>query len=288
LSASTAQSLKFLLLQDALRLQPGNVSALIGLGHLEIKFNHPDEAIRLLRDAVRLDPKAFEARFLLGTAYNSLKRYAEAAAEFQQALKLGGTDSQIYYHLARAYRALAREEESGKAMAQFSALHTKSDEEEEARREGARALEQSKALIDQGKLQEAIRLLEESRKSQRDAPQLLFRLAGLYYDTQQYDGARRDIRAAIELAPSEWTYHYLLGLIEKSTAHLEPARKSLETARRLNPSAAVVYNQLGDLAMARKNYAEAIRNFEQATGLDPNEGVYQSNLQSALRSRVVR
>lgn len=68
-------------------------------------------------------------------------------------------------------------------MAQFSALRSKSEQNEESRRGAARALEQSTALINDGKLQQAIQLLEETRKSRADAPELLFRLAGLYLDT---------------------------------------------------------------------------------------------------------
>jgi tetratricopeptide (TPR) repeat protein len=269
--------------ERALQLQPANVSALIGLGHLELKSNHPAEAIRILSKAVSLDPKAFEPYFLRATAYEAVGRAAEAAADFEKSIKLGGKDPQIYYHLARAYRALGRETESRQALKRFSELRRESNLEDEAQRETARAMLQAKSLIDSGSLREAIAVLERAREKQTGNAQLLFRLAGLYFDTQQYEAAQRDAMAAVELAPSEWTHHYLLGLVEKNLRNWEAARRSLDTALHLNPGAADVFNQLGDLAMRRNDFAEAVRNFGQAARLDPHETSYELNLRTAER-----
>jgi cytochrome c-type biogenesis protein CcmH/NrfG len=116
-------------------------------------------------------------------------------------------------------------------------------------------------------------------------PRLLFRLASLYYDTKHYQTARQYVGAALDLTPSEWLYHYLLGLIEKASDSLEAARESLETAVRLNPSAAEAFNELGDVAMRRQDFASAIRNFENAARLDPRDTAYQLNVQAA-RHRI--
>ena len=265
----------------ALRIDPKNVSALIGLGHVELKTGQQDEAIQLLKRAVTADPRAFEPHFLLATVWNEQKRYTEAMQECKEALRLGGKDPQIYYHLARAYRGSGNEEESRKAMAEFTALRNKANASEERQRESQRLAEQAKAMVDANRLDEAIVLLEQSRSAERSDPQLMFRLAGLYYDTKQFGKAREDVEAAIALAPAEWTYQYLAGLIAESTGRLDEAAKRLSTAARLNPARAELFNELGNVAMAQRNYSEAAREFEAAAKLDRSEPAYETNARTA-------
>lgn len=267
--------------QKALQLRPDDASALVGFGNVYLKEGRIKEAVDLLSRAAKADVQAYEPHFLLAAAYNNLARYADAAAECNEALRLGGADPEIYYHLARAYRGLGREEDGRTALARFSALRSRSKNELEARREAARLLENAKPLVDQGKLSDAIALLEKAYHLDPGNPQLLFRLASLYYDDMHYETARQYVNAALNLAPSEWLYHYLLGLIEKASGRLDAARQSLETTVRLNPSAADAFNQLGDVAMRQQNFASAIRNFEQASRLDPRDAAYRLNLQTA-------
>jgi len=246
-----------------------------------LKTGRQAEAIQLLNRATTADPRAFEPHFLLGTVWNEQKRYAEAIRECKEALRLGGKDPQIYYHLARAYRGSGNEEESRKAMVEFMALRNKADASEEKQRKSQRLAEQAKAMVNANRLDEAIVLLEQSRNGETSDPQLMFRLAGLYYDTKQFGKAREDVEAAIAVAPAEWTYQYLAGLIAESTARLDEATKRLSTAARLNPARAELFNELGNVAMAQRNYPEAARKFEAAAKLDRNEPAYETNARTA-------
>ncbi|MDQ6663186.1 MAG: tetratricopeptide repeat protein [Acidobacteriota bacterium] len=267
--------------QEALKLHPGNASALMGLGNADIKMGQTDEAISLLKKAAKADPLAYAPRFLLASAYNSQSRFAEALAECNEALRLGAVDPEVYYHLARAYRGLGREDDARKALALFSTLRLQSKDAVEAKREAARLIGQAKPLVDEGKLPDAISLLERASGLDPKNPQVAFRLAGLYYDTRQYEAARQFARRAVAIAPAEWLYHYLLGLIENASGRLDPAHDSFETAVRLNPSAADAFNQLGNIAMSRQDFVEAKQNFEKASLLDPRETTYQVNRDAA-------
>jgi Tfp pilus assembly protein PilF len=109
----------------------------------------------------------------------------------------------------------------------------------------------------------------------------MFRLASLYYDTKQFGKAREDVEAAIALAPTEWTYQYLAGLIYESTGRLDEATQRLSIAARLNPLSAELLNELGNVAMAQRNYSEAARDFDAAARLDRNEPAYQTNARTA-------
>jgi tetratricopeptide (TPR) repeat protein len=265
----------------ALRMDPQNVSALMGLGHVELRTGHPDEAVRLLSRAATLDPKAFEPHFLLAAAWTEQKRYEEVIRECKEALRLGGKDPEIYYRLARAYRGMGNEGEGRKAMAEFTALRSTANENEEKQREAMRLVEQAKAMVDANRLQDAIDLLERSRSLGGSDPQLLFRLAGLYYDTQRFPQAREDVEAAIAVAPGEWTYQYLAGLIDEKTGRPEEAAKRLAIAARLHPNDAELFNEMGKAAMARRKYEEAARDFDAAARLDQHEPAYATNARAA-------
>lgn len=265
----------------ALKLRPAHGSALMGLGNLALKNGNEESAIELLQKAVEAAPKAFEPRFLLGSAYNRQSRYQDALTELQSAIRLGGNEPEIYYHLARAYGGLGRQEERIQALARFAELTRKSKEDAEAQRRALGMIEEAKALVDVGNLHLAAARLEEARVLRPTDDRLLFRLASLYYDLHRYDLARGFAQEAVALAPSEWLYHYLSGLIAKGSEKWTEARSSLETAARLNASAAEVQNALGQVAQHDGDHFGAIAAFERAVRLNPAEPTYRTNLEAA-------
>jgi Flp pilus assembly protein TadD len=126
--------------------------------------------------------------------------------------------------------------------------------------------------------------LEQARELWPPDDRILSRLAGLHYDLQRYNLARNYAQEAISLAPSEWLYHYLLGLIEKRSGRWKQARSSLEVALRLNPSAAEAHNALGEVALRENDQKGAIASFRRAAELDPKEPAYRLNLEAASRA----
>ena len=150
--------------QQVLRLRSDQPSALVGLANVYLKTSRTHEAIALLSQAEKIEPQAYEVRFLLGTALANQGRSSEAVTRFQEAIGLGGKDPEIYYHLARAYRSLGREEESRQALARFTQSRSQSNAAVEASREAARLLEQARPLVEEGKLQDAIALLENANQ----------------------------------------------------------------------------------------------------------------------------
>ena len=268
---------------QAMRLKPDDASALIGLGHAELKSDHPALSAELFTRAIKAAPKAYEPHYLRGLAFSGMGRNADAYVDLQMAIKLGGKDPEIYYHLAQIDRALGYVEDAREALSKFSSLRLQSSQSDEAKRQAARLTTEAKQMIEQGQLTAAIDLLQKVLALEGETPRSLFRLASLYFDTQQYVLAKRDDQKAIDLDPSEWTYWYLLGLIDRNEGRAIDAEDALQTALSLNPASAEVVNQLGELFQAQGNYPEAIRRFEKAIELSPREPGYQQNLQSAQR-----
>jgi len=252
---------------EALHLKPKLPSALLGLGSMYLKNGDEAKAIPLLQETMELAPNAYEPRFLLGSAFNRLGKYEEAMTQLQTAVKLGGEEPEIYYHLARAYGALGRKEERQKALARFAELTKRLKEDTAAQRQVNTLLSEAKVLIDSNDLQTAVAKMELARELQPANYLVLFRLASLYYDFRQYDLARNYAQEALSLAPSEWLYHFLLGMIDKDSGHMQQAQKSLVVAARLNPNAAEVQNALGQVTLSENDTTQAIGYFQRAAQL---------------------
>ena len=267
--------------REALRLKPAHPSALLGLGYIYIRRGEEMNAIPLMRKAAAAAPKEYRPRFLLGTAYNHLERYREAVAEFEAALRLGGVDAEIYYQLARAYGKLDRPDDRRQALARFSEITRQSSRQREDRRQAVRLTEEAQALVETGDLSGAVVRLEEARVIRPSDDKILFRLAGLNFDLKKYENARNYAQEAISLAPSEWLYHYLLGLVETSAGSRRNARASFETARKLNTAAAEVHDALGELYLEENDLTQAIVCFRRAVELRPEEPLYRQHLTSA-------
>jgi tetratricopeptide (TPR) repeat protein len=269
--------------QDALRLEPNQLSALLGLGYILVRRGEDQEAIPLLEKAAAAAPKEYRPHFLLGSAYNHMERFREAVGEFETALRLGSNDAEVYYQVARAYGKLDRQDDRRQALARFSELTNRSNENLEKQRKAVELLQKAKTQVESGDLRAAAATLEEARVLRPADDKVLFRLAGLHFDLKQMDLARNYAQEAISLAPSEWLYHYLLGLVERADGRRLQARSSLEIALKLNASAAEVHNALGELALDENDPERAVACFQRASDLDPKQPSYREHLASAKR-----
>lgn len=144
-------------------------------------------------------------------------------------------------------------------------------------------MERARGLVEAGDLQTALVSVEQARDLRPQDDTILFRVASLHYDLAHYDKARSAIEEALALAPSEWVYHLLAGLIAGRSGELETARRSLTVAIRLNPAAADGHNALGEVALRLGDSATAEASFLKATQLDPTRAEYRTNLENARK-----
>src|SRR5262249_39954149 len=241
-------------------------------------------AAPLLRKAVKLQPQAYEGHFLLGSALNRLGQFEEARMELEQASKLGGrNDPRVFYQLARAWGGLDKAPERRAALAKFSELAKKQNDDEELQRKAAAWIDEARELLRAGDLEKAGARLEVVREAKPGDGTLAFRLAGLNFDLQRYDAAREYVQAAISISPATWLYHYLLGLVERSAKRLTDARESLETAAKLQSTEAPVFNALGEVLLEQGERQAAIEAFEKTVKPAPNDGTFRQNLDSATK-----
>ena len=270
----------------ALELQADYFPALAGLGNLLARAGDDAAAMPLLRKATQLQPRAYEGHFLLGSALNRLGQFEEARTELEQASKLGGeNEPQVFYQLARAWGGLGKAPERKAALAKFSELTKKEKDNAELQRKAAAWIDEARALLQAGDLENAAARLELAREAKPGDATLLFRLAGLNFDLQRYDAAREYVQAAISISPATWLYHYLLGLVERSANRLTDARASLEVAAKLQSTEAPVFNALGEVLMEQGERLAAIAAFEKAVKLAPDDASFRQNLETARSKR---
>lgn len=236
----------------ALRLNPYLPSALTGLANVTLMRGKVDEAIDLLSKAAELAPDAYEPKYVLGSAYAQAGRYQEAASALEGALKAGRADAETYYRLAGVYQKLGRDADRRSALAEFSRRKAETDRTSQIRREVDQLVLQAQAAINSGDLKTAAAVMEKAVAVDPGNPHSLFRLAGVYYDLGRYDDARERVQSALEGAPGEWSYYYLLGLVEKKSGNSSAARASLTTALRLNHEAVEVRTELNQLGLGSR------------------------------------
>lgn len=252
----------------ALALQPDYFPALAGLGNVLARGGDDAAAMPLLRRATLAQPKAYEGHLLLGSALNRAGQFAEAQAELEAASKLGGgNEPQVFYQLARAWGGLGKAQERKAALARFSELAKTEKDRKAAQRQAAAWVDEARALLQAGDLEEAAKRLELAREARPGDATLLFRLAGLNFDLQRLDPAREYVQAAISISPATWLYHYLLGLVERSAHRLADARASLEVAASLQSTEAPVFTALGDVLRELGDGPGASAAFEKAAKL---------------------
>src|SRR5262249_5152755 len=184
----------------------------------------------------------------------------------------------------REWGGLGKAAERRAALARFSELAKKQNDDDELQRKAAAWIDEARVLLHAGDLEAAAARLELAREAKPGDATLLFRLAGLNFDLQRFDAAREYVQAAISISPATWLYHYLLGLVERSANRLTDARESLETAAKLQATEAPVFNALGEVRLAQGERQAAIAAFEQAVKLAPNDATFRQNLESARRN----
>jgi arylsulfatase A-like enzyme len=97
--------------RQAIRLAPGDSSAVVVLAQTLMRSGETGEARVLLRDVVATDPGSFEASYSLGVLLLNEGSAGEAADHLVRAFEIDARDPRTLQPLVRAMRAAARQDE---------------------------------------------------------------------------------------------------------------------------------------------------------------------------------
>lgn len=214
---------------------------------------------------LKRDPNDLPTRRLLGRIYlrnlgdlgpkSAQSEWAARAIEqFREILRRDPSDAESALWLARLYRLQNEHEKAGQVLRDF----LKQDPDNE------QALEQlSQLLLDGGKPQEAVKVLEEAAKDSF-SPMLLDLLGDAYLQTKDYEGAAGAYRKAVEVDPGDAAHHRGLAQALMSQEKYGDALAEYQKLAELEPDdpdaylrLAQAYRALHQLDRAEENLVKA-------------------------------
>lgn len=178
----------------AVELDPQNSDAHLLLGKAHNLNVEPQAAVEELNKAIALTPNSAEAHSELGNAYAYQGQFPNATAEFRRALELSPGNKNYQYVLGAALGMSARSRED---------------------------------------YLEAVTMLDKSMKDEPENDMMAFTLGQLHLRFQNLEGARRFLKRAIELKPSNIEAWYNLGRVEQLLGNQKEAGRDTREYQRL-------------------------------------------------------
>ena len=138
--------------------------------------------------------------------------------------------------------------------------------------------------LEQGSLQESVRLLQLSLQIDPKQPDALSSLGAAFQGLNQLDKALASFDQAIVLNPDNSDAYSNRGLALHGLNRFEEALASCDRAIALNPGNAEAHNNLGLALESLNRYAEALESFDRAIALNPDIAMIHSNRGYALQA----
>ena len=206
------------------------------LGDLLIKDKRYDEAKKEFQEALKFDPDNREARIALGLLYYDLKHFGLAVEEFLALLDKNAGDDRVRYLLATTYEA---NKENKLAQEEYRRISPKSELYANAH------VRIGMILKNDGKITEAISVLQEAISRKKDQFSFYLYLSSLYEEKKDLPGAENILKEGIRNVPKNVDLHYGLGVIYEKTNRFEESVREMETVLSIDPNNAEALNFIG-------------------------------------------
>lgn len=220
-----------------LSTNPGCAQHLRLLSHALMKQRRLDEAEEKIRFALSLDPEFPQLAEDLGSVLALKGRYDEAIPHFQRAIRQDPALPMPYKKLGQALIALGRGTEADDYFKMFL-----------DRDPGKKAVAEAIMQVQEGRTEEAIRMLRGALKANPDNVDAMRYLAAAYL---------------------------------KEKTHMGDAEALLRRASQLTPGYAEVLMLLGSVLMERNKFSDAAEAFDQLVKLQPNNDAAWAGLGQA-------
>jgi len=266
------------LLERAIRIAPENAKVHLNFALLLKRQGDEGASISEFREAIRSNPSLLEARRQLISTLMAQNRWTQVIEQCHEILNREPDDAATRYTLARALMRDHHEEDGQKEMARVLKLRKRAQDEEDAQAlqsEGIRYLRT-------GRAQDAVKSLRSALARYSSAGNHMY-LGLALVGAGDVDTGVRELKAALEMEPSNARAHLNLGSVYLQTGQKAPAKNEFETALKLDPWLAEAHNNLGMMLAENEQLEDAARHFRLAADLEPQylEAVF--NLGLALR-----
>ena len=198
------------------------------------------------------------------------KKYKKALADLQSLIPQSPQADRIRFYIGAIYEET---DQKDKAVKEFLQIPITSSYYTEARIYAA-YLENN-----QGNVQNAVQILEESIAKKPSTPKFFVVYASLLNEMKQHDKAIKSLRKAIKNFPRHQQLHFILGSLYDKIGKKEKTIETMKYVLSLNPQHVEALNYLAyTYAEMNRQLDEAEEMARQALSLKPNDGYIQDTL----------
>jgi tetratricopeptide (TPR) repeat protein len=244
--------------EQAIALDPDDVSFYVKQARLLALRNRPVEAMRVAHQAVDMSPENAQAWAVLGMAYDWNGDVAEAIDACKRAIDLDPTYARAYAYLAEAYTDAVRWTEAREAVELALQLD---DHDEDVHRNHGYMLES------QGDYAGAIEAYERALAIHPNLAYIHIAVGRNYRALGDFEAAARSFQRATEIDPSDAKAYDQLGWTYYTMEEYEQAETYLKKAIEADPEFGQAFGHLAINYWSRRNWEDAIPNFERAIDL---------------------
>lgn len=264
------------LAEEALKIEPSNVEALVLLGNAYGGLKNPDLAIAQFEKALSLDPANMSARISLAAAYFGKKDVEKAGSTFSEALQKHPKEIGVHLAAATFYAATQRPQEAETQLKQafdlapsdprclYSLANFYLSAKRTAEAEGVfkQAIQRkpndreprwglSSFYLQQGDFDKGIQELNNLLSLNKDDRATKLRLAELYMNRSNEAKAGEYVAALLAANKNDAQAHFLQGQILRRGRQFDKALAEFETALKLDASILPAYLEKANLQLMR-------------------------------------
>jgi tetratricopeptide (TPR) repeat protein len=276
-------------LARALRLEDAYAPAHVYYGQTLVRLGRSEEARGHFERASALDPDSSHAELGLGQIALSDGDFAQARTHLEEALRRNPEHQDVHQSLAQVFAALDDPEAADRHARQSQLLPERTPIKDrvllERRLEpvGARAQnEAGKALLQAGRVEEAIRYFERSIELKPDAAEPRYHIGTAMARMGRTDEAIAYLTEAVRLRPNLAVARVNLATALAERGRVEEAEAHFEEALKTKPDDAVTLYNLGSLRAAQGRLDEAEAPMRRAVELAPADAETRFALASLL------
>jgi tetratricopeptide (TPR) repeat protein len=280
-------------LERALELDPEYPQARLRLARVLLSLNQPERARALLEELRSAEEFEAVVAFELGNLAYSERAFAEAVDWYAQALAAQPNASETHYKLAMAYRSLGDIDRAREHLAQRGEVEPSFPDPliDEMRKLSAGTRTHLYWGTEALWAKDYPTAVAEFRKVvalEPDNPEHRAILARALYLLGDREGSRRELEAALELAPENAPANYYLGRLVDEDGAVKEAMAHYRAALKVDPKHGGAHYLLGNALMREHEYSAAAEHYARAVELipdDPMPRLFQSLALIATGSR---
>ncbi len=259
--------------QNLARQNPQDPEIALSLGLIDMDRQDWAGARQALHEALRLAPHSPAPVYYLGRLYEAQGQWAEALQWYQR-ITSGPLFPEVELRSARIDYLLGHRE---KAMTQLQDLAARYPQQAQI------PLLEAELRLDEGKAQEALRVLHDALQRLPDQPELWYEQGVIEEGLKDYPAMEKAMREVIRLAPNDAQAYNFIGfsLVERHT-RLGEAETLLNKAIALAPESPEILDSLGWLYHVQGLNEKALPYLQKAHAAMPTDAEVSGHLGEVL------